>query len=170
MERKSTDTSADVDERSSSIPTRDEPSNARTPTQDVADAKQNSAAVDPRGEPTTNTIDESPVETSRRSASPVAAEARSTAEHSSTLLPNDRLAGFENRWREIQIGFVDEPRTAVRDAEALVNDMVKEVTDIFTTERQTLEKTWSSGGSASTEDLRVALQRYRSFFQRLLAV
>ncbi len=86
-----------------------------------------------------------------------------------SILPSDKLSGFQSRWQEIQIEFVDEPRTAVRDAEALVGDVVAQLTDLFTQERNALEQNWNSGSEVSTEDLRVTLQRYRSFFQRLLA-
>lgn len=85
------------------------------------------------------------------------------------LLPSDSLSEFEARWQEIQIGFVDQPQTAVRDAEALVNDVVSQLTKLFTQERQNLEQNWKRGTEASTEDLRLTLQRYRAFFQRLLA-
>ena len=86
-----------------------------------------------------------------------------------SLLPSDSLSGFQSRWQQIQIGFVDEPQTAVRDAETLVNDVVTQLTKLFTQERENLEQNWNRGTEVSTEDLRVALQRYRSFFQRLLA-
>ncbi len=103
-----------------------------------------------------------------------AAEADATAQKGSndtgkSLLPSDSLSEFQSRWQQIQVGFVDEPQTAVRDAEKLVNDVVAQLTKLFTQERENLEKNWNRGSDASTEDLRVALQRYRSFFQRLLA-
>jgi hypothetical protein len=93
----------------------------------------------------------------------------SARESAQNLLPTESLDRFQTRWQQIQIGFVDEPRTAVHDAQSLVNEMVSELTAVFTRERQTLEQHWDRGTAASTEDLRVALQRYRSFFQRLLA-
>jgi hypothetical protein len=93
----------------------------------------------------------------------------SAQESAPNLLPTESLDRFQSRWQKIQIGFVDDPRTAVRDAESLVNDMVSELTAAFTRERQMLEQHWDRGSAASTEDLRVVLQRYRSFFQRLLA-
>lgn len=85
------------------------------------------------------------------------------------LLPADALSDFQDRWNDVQAGFVDDPRAAVRDAEGLVNEMVSRLTDVFTTERSSLEDVWRRGDQASTEDLRMALQRYRSFFGRLLA-
>ena len=74
------------------------------------------------------------------------------------------------RWSEIQTGFVDEPRRAVQEADALVADLMQRLAESFSRERQTLEGQWDRGDDVSTEDLRVALQRYRSFFDRLLAV
>ena len=73
------------------------------------------------------------------------------------------------RWREIQTGFVDEPRHAVEEADALVADLMQRLAESFSRERQALEGQWDRGDDVSTEDLGVALQRYRSFFDRLLA-
>jgi len=74
-----------------------------------------------------------------------------------------------DRWSEIQTGFVDEPRRAVEEADALVADLMQRLAESFSRERQALEGQWDRGDDVSTEDLRVALQRYRSFFDRLLA-
>ena len=77
--------------------------------------------------------------------------------------------GFQSRWEEIQVRFVDEPRGAVEDADALVATVMKRLAESFAQERERLESQWGRGEDISTEDLRVALQRYRSFFQRLLS-
>jgi hypothetical protein len=74
------------------------------------------------------------------------------------------------RWDSIQVGFVDEPRKAVADADALVSATIKRLAEIYAAERQKLEQQWDRSENISTEDLRVALQRYRSFFARLLAI
>jgi hypothetical protein len=76
---------------------------------------------------------------------------------------------FQSRWEEIQVRFVDEPRGAVEDADALVATVMQRLAEGFASERERLEAQWGRGEDISTEDLRVALQRYRSFFQRLLA-
>jgi hypothetical protein len=76
---------------------------------------------------------------------------------------------FQTRWEEIQVRFVDEPRGAVEDADALVATVMQRLAEGFASEREQLEAQWGRGEDISTEDLRVALQRYRSFFQRLLA-
>ena len=68
----------------------------------------------------------------------------------------------------MQVGFVDEPQRCVQEADALVGEVMQRLADSFARERRDLEAQWASGGEASTEDLRVALQRYRSFFNRLL--
>src|SRR5262245_46626203 len=80
------------------------------------------------------------------------------------------LNDFNGRWAEIQTGFVDEPRSAVQRADALVSDVITRIGDSFSRERGQLEQQWDRGGDVSTEDLRVALQRYRSFFSRLLTL
>ncbi len=85
------------------------------------------------------------------------------------LLEGDELRGVVERWREIQAQFVDEPRAAVREADALVADLMQRLARMFAGERERLESRLASGDSASTEDLRQGLQRYRSFFERLLA-
>ena len=74
------------------------------------------------------------------------------------------------RWDSIQVGFVDEPRKAVQEADALVSDTIKRLSEVFANERQNLEHQWGRNENVSTEDLRVALRRYRSFFSRLLAI
>ena|SRR5690349_19746598 len=83
------------------------------------------------------------------------------------LLPDSD--DFQTRWEAIQVRFVDEPRGAVEDADALVANVMQRLAEGFAQERERLEGQWGRGEDISTEDLRVALQRYRSFFQRLLA-
>lgn len=85
------------------------------------------------------------------------------------LLLEDALSGYRDRWEQIQIGFVDEPRSAVQRADGLVAEVMKDLASSFAEERSRLEGQWDRGDDVSTEDLRQALQRYRSFFQRLLA-
>jgi hypothetical protein len=86
------------------------------------------------------------------------------------LFPSEELQGLRTRWKEIQTAFVDEPRKAVEQADGLVASAMKRLAEVFAEERSGLEKQWDRGESVSTEDLRVALQRYRTFFDRLLSV
>jgi len=79
-------------------------------------------------------------------------------------------SGYRTQWDAIQTGFVDEPRKAVQEADALVALVMKRLSEVFTNERSSLEGQWSKGDEISTEDLRVALRRYRSFFERLLSL
>jgi len=76
---------------------------------------------------------------------------------------------FQRRWEEVQTRFVDEPRGAVEDADGLVANLMQQLAEGFAQERERLEAQWGRGEDISTEDLRIALQRYRSFFQRLLS-
>jgi hypothetical protein len=85
------------------------------------------------------------------------------------LLPDDQSGRFTERWQEIQSSFVDEPRDAVAQADALVADLMQRLAASFSDERVRLEGQWDRGDEVSTEDLRVALTRYRSFFDRLLS-
>ena len=77
----------------------------------------------------------------------------------------DRLRG---EWESVQAAFVDDPRAAVQRANALVSEVVQNLTTSFTSAQSHLEQQWSQGEDVSTEDLRQALHRYRSFFERLL--
>jgi hypothetical protein len=79
-------------------------------------------------------------------------------------------AGYRTQWDAIQTGFVDEPRRAVQEADALVALVMKRLSEVFTNERTSLERQWGEGDEISTEDLRIALRRYRSFFERLLTL
>jgi hypothetical protein len=85
------------------------------------------------------------------------------------LFPDNELNDFRARWDKVQIGFVDEPRAAVEQADGLVATIVKRIAEQFAAERAELEHQWDRGDNVSTEDLRQALRRYRSFFDRLLA-
>jgi hypothetical protein len=87
-----------------------------------------------------------------------------------SLFPEQELGGLRDHWKEIQTGFVDEPRKAVEQADGLVASAMKRLAEVFAEERSKLEQQWDRGDSVSTEDLRVALQRYRTFFERLLSV
>lgn len=89
---------------------------------------------------------------------------------STPLFPENEATSFRNRWTEIQTAFVDEPRRAVEQGDALVANVIKRVASSFAEERSKLEGQWGRGDNVSTEDLRVALQRYRTFFDRLLSV
>ena len=93
-----------------------------------------------------------------------------TANGRTALFETGVLSDFNSRWSEIQTGFVDEPRRAVQQADALVSDVISRIADSFSRERAQLEQQWDRGDDVSTEDLRVALQRYRSFFSRLLTL
>jgi hypothetical protein len=85
------------------------------------------------------------------------------------LLPGDQSREFTGRWQEIQTGFVDEPRRSVEEADRLVADLMQNLAARFADERERLESQWDRGDDVSTEDLRLALTRYRSFFDRLLS-
>jgi len=85
------------------------------------------------------------------------------------LLADEDVGGFRSRWNEIQVRFVDEPRGSVQKADGLVAEMMGRLTQMFSEERTRLEGQWERGDDVSTEDLRIALQRYRSFFERLLS-
>ena len=102
-------------------------------------------------------------------AAPPSTGVSASASNGGSLLPADMDATFQQRWKEIQTRFVDEPRGAVEDADGLVANLMQQLAEGFAKERERLEAQWGRGEDISTEDLRVALQRYRTFFQRLLS-
>jgi hypothetical protein len=107
-------------------------------------------------------------------ASPVDATAgaqtsAATTDDSADLFPREENAEFQRRWEAIQTGFVDEPRQTVEQADELVAQVMQRLAQGFAGERERLEQQWGRGEDVSTEDLRIALQRYRGFFQRLLS-
>jgi hypothetical protein len=84
------------------------------------------------------------------------------------LLNHEESEHFRKLWNEVQGKFVDEPRSAVQQADALVSDVIEKITRMFANEHSSLEEQWKEGKDVSTEDLRKALQHYRSFFNRLV--
>jgi len=86
------------------------------------------------------------------------------------LFDEHALTELRGRWDGIQTNFVDDPRHAVEDADALVASTIQRLAESFANNRARLEQQWSRGDQVSTEDLRLALTRYRSFFHRLLSM
>jgi hypothetical protein len=129
--------------------------------EDHLDAEAREQADQPDGEAAVSTGSEIPPPTDAPAARSEAAE---------PLLPAEESDRFERRWHEIQTSFVDEPRQAVEQADTLVAELMQELASGFSDTRAKLEAQWDNEGEdASTEDLRVALTRYRSFFNRLLS-
>jgi hypothetical protein len=99
------------------------------------------------------------------------APAETLEERLEPLFEDETARKFRSRWQVIQGKFVDDPRDSVKQADDLVADIIKSVTMSFADRRIELEKQWNSGeNNISTEDMRVALKRYRSFFERLLTL
>ena len=97
---------------------------------------------------------------------------RTTTRHEGepSLLASDEIDEFRSRWTAIQTSFVDEPKSSIESADKLVAQAIKRIADGFYEERMKLEHQWKTGDDVSTEDLRQSLQRYRSFFSRLLSM
>ncbi len=92
------------------------------------------------------------------------------SESATGLFESDRASDLKDRWRRVQGDFVDDPRKAVKAADALVEEVIRDLTTLFTDERTQLETRLEREKEMSTEDLRIALRRYRYFFERLLSV
>ena len=99
-----------------------------------------------------------------------AAPAPALEQETGPLFSGSEANDLRGKWDAIQVGFVDEPRRAVEQADSLVAGTMKRLAEIFADERNNLESQWDKGENVSTEDLRLALRRYRSFFSRLLSV
>ena len=98
------------------------------------------------------------------------AAADSGEERRVPLFSEEDAAQLHERWTAVQTGFVDEPREAVHQADLLVAETIRRLAESFAREKSSLDDAWSRGGDISTEDLRQALRRYRSFFDRLLSL
>jgi hypothetical protein len=108
--------------------------------------------------------------TASRGAAAGTATAMAREPEAGPLFSQEEARMLRARWDAIQVGFVDEPRRAVEEADSLVATAMKRLAEQFSEERSRLEGQWDRGGDVSTEDLRIALRRYRSFFGRLLTV
>ena len=135
-------------------------------TADIAEGRSQASAtgVEP-GQPKPVQSQRQPVDISSAQHSQSAGTLEATP-----LFPDQELPDLRNRWDSIQAGFVDQPRKAVEEADSLVASAMKRLAELFAEERSKLEAQWDRGDNVSTEDLRVALQRYRSFFHRLLSI
>jgi hypothetical protein len=145
--------------------TEDARSNGGSPsTADLADVGGNDAGDDrqPGSSGDGRSTGRTDPETASRTGSTGADEQRRP------LLADAELEGLRGRWSAVQVTFVDEPRGSVKEADALVAELMQRLAQTFSEERAVLESQWEQGDDVSTEDLRVALQRYRSFFDRLL--
>jgi hypothetical protein len=106
------------------------------------------------------------VETTRTFASPESQPGETAA----PLFAGEETVRMRTEWDAIQASFVDEPRQAVEAADRLVATSIRRLAEVFAEEKARLEGQWDRGGDVSTEDLRQALRRYRSFFGRVLSV
>jgi hypothetical protein len=161
-----TDTKQDTrqPDRDTSADTSPDPS---LTTEDIAEG---TPRVDRNGATRTDDLSRDRMAQERR-ADPHRVETRRTDDDErSPLFDQGTSDDLRDRWTDVQAGFVDEPRSAVERADGLVAEAMQRLADSFAKERKALEDQWSRGDDVSTEDLRVALQRYRSFFDRLLSI
>ena len=93
---------------------------------------------------------------------------KKSSDSSEALLNHQESEQFRASWSAIQGKFVDEPRSAVQQADTLVTEVIAKITEMFASEHSSLESQWNQGNEVSTEQLRQALQHYRSFFNRLV--
>ncbi|MFD9967865.1 hypothetical protein ACFWYA_06730 [Streptomyces sp. NPDC059011] len=104
----------------------------------------------------------------REHAEPAATEGRPGPDRGTPLIAGEDAESYRDRWQQIQANFIDDPRDSVRAADSLVADVIQTLAATFADHKQDLESQWSRGEVTETEDLRVALQHYRLFFNQLL--
>ena len=92
------------------------------------------------------------------------------ADPATRLFSRDEAGSLRSRWGGIQVGFVDEPKRSVKEADQLVGEVISHLAEGFATERQRLASQWDRSDDVSTEDLRCSFHRYRSIFERLLSI
>jgi hypothetical protein len=152
-------------------------------TADLASTAQGSGTRDVADERHESTMDtEGPVDTSVRTEGSLdtvdtdepgtrsgahTADQHAAGEEAPPLFDADAVTSFRGRWQDVQTGFVDDPRRAVRDADELVAAVISALASSFAEHKGDLEAQWREGEPA-TEELRVALRRYRSFFDQLI--
>jgi hypothetical protein len=164
----STPTSA---ERSAPPPRSEDPPPAATSRTDALPRQDEPGWEEPGREETSIEADElsmAPAEQPQSADAPPTAEAEPSADE--LLFADDNLTVLRSRWDDVQTAFVDDPTKCVQEADALVAEVVEQLTAGFSDARSRLESQWARGEDVSTEDLRLALRRYREFFERLLAV
>ena len=154
------ETAADPTARDAAPAEQDVRFDRRPADDDAQDGQSGEATVDQPTEP--------PVSATQGDADRARGDAEDIDEAGS-LLPEGEESDFQRRWEEIQTRFVDDPRQAVEDADALVAGVMQRIAEGFAQARDGLEGQWSRGEDVGTEELRVALQRYRAFFRRLLS-
>ncbi|MFD4533531.1 hypothetical protein ACFWNL_17760 [Kitasatospora sp. NPDC058397] len=161
-----------------------EPSEGGLSTQDLAGARQDTGdqVQDPwadsppafPGEATTTEREGGEQESTGEDREKGDAQASEPAEDPEAAEESEPLLGaeqeeFRSRWQKIQSEFVDDPRNAVHAADALVAEAMQALATTFSAHKQDLEGQWHRGDEVPTEELRIALRRYRSFFNRLLS-
>jgi hypothetical protein len=152
---------------------------------DQTDAELTTADLAGTSQKTPRGLNDSPIETESqpvgsareavttdrgRAGTPGTATAPALDQEAAPLFSSSEANDLRARWDAIQVGFVDEPRRAVEQADKLVAGTMKRLPEIFADERSKLEGQWDQGENVSTEDLRLGLRRYRSFFSRLLSL
>ena len=110
------------------------------------------------------------VDVDRRDWTPTESAEAASSEMEAHLFRETETSELSRRWSDIQASFVDQPRRAVELADSLVAETMQRLAQTFAAARENLEKQWDRGEKVTTEDLRVTLQRYRAFFDRLLSV
>jgi len=134
---------------------------------DDQDPRLSTADLASVGERTLRAPAEAPIDTQARRTTPRPSE---RAEEATPLFSADETDDFQSRWDSVQVRFVDEPRQAVEEADTLVAAAIQRLAQVFAEEKSKLEDQFKRSDNVSTEDLRVALQHYRTFFARLLSV
>jgi hypothetical protein len=147
-----------------------EPSTAQTDPSAEADNLSNLSSATMRTDSAPMGNESSTGQTEPSEMGTESSPARTEPSTDKSLFADADLSGLRSRWNDVQAAFVDDPKKCVQEADALVAEVVEQLTTGFSAVRSRLEAQWARGEEASTEDLRLSLKRYREFFQRLLSV
>ncbi|WFB05813.1 hypothetical protein LRS74_01340 [Streptomyces sp. LX-29] len=142
-------------------------------TEDLAEPSRRDADAAPETREETPTVPDYGAGQTTEAESPGAElreEDKPPEEESPRLLTPEDEESFRSRWQDIQARFVDDPRDSVHAADALVAEVIQRLAATFSQHKKDLEGQWTQGEEVNTEDLRMALRHYRSFFNRLLTV
>lgn len=149
----------------------DRPAQKGLSTEDIARPPQETARRPAEGTDGTGTTDGTDSANATRTTDATDGErgGSSQRQDSVPLLEAKQAEDLRFQWKEIQQGFVDDPQSSVRAADGLVAEVMQLLAKTFADHKHGLESQWHAGEDVATEDLRLALQQYRSFFDRLLS-
>ena len=134
-----------------------------TPGKTVAEKLTDKVAAKKADDHTTETGRDEPRKT--EPLIPAAPSSESTISGPAPFFPSSDTEPLRERWRDVQLRFVDDPKKAANEAAALVDEAVDKLAKALREQRGSLAK-----NTDDTESLRVELRSYRDILDRLLGL